>query len=59
VLAHNWQKKSISKLVSTLESLLNVNDIYKVNIYEIEHFRWRYVHMIDILEIPMLQLLAM
>jgi hypothetical protein len=40
VLAHNWQKKSISKLVSTLESLLNVNDIYKVNIYEIEHFRW-------------------
>jgi hypothetical protein len=31
----------------------------KVNIYKVEHFRGRYIYMIDILGIPMLQLLAM
>jgi hypothetical protein len=32
--------------------------VFKINIYEVEHFRWRYIHMIDILRIPMLQSLA-
>jgi hypothetical protein len=32
--------------------------LIKVNIYKVEHFRWRYVHITDILGIPMLQSLV-
>jgi hypothetical protein len=39
--------------------LINVNDIYRSKHYKVEHFRWRYVHKIDILGRPMLQSLVM
>jgi hypothetical protein len=51
-----WNNRQGQQTKYTLKSLylLNVNNIYKI-----EHLRWRYVHIINILGLPMLQSLAM